>query len=43
MALFHGFCQYYGIWHNNDQIFSYLREMDAEEGIQLSFFGEAAG
>lgn len=43
MALFHGFCQYYGIWHNNDQIFSYLRELDTEEGIQLSFFGEAAG
>ena len=43
MALFHGFCQYYGIWHNNDQIFSYLRELDAEEGVQLSFFGEAAG
>ena len=43
MALFHGFCQYYGIWHNNDQIFSYLRELDTQEGAQLSFFGEAAG
>ena len=43
MALFHGFCQYYGIWHNNDEIFSYLRDMDTEDGVQLSFFGEAAG
>ena len=43
MGLFHGFCEYYGIWHNNDQIFSYLRELETNEGVQLSFFGEAAG
>ena len=43
MGLFHGFCEYYGIWHNNAQIFSYLRELETNEGVQLSFFGEAAG
>ena len=43
MGLFHGFCEYYGIWHNNDQSFSYLRELETNEGVQLSFFGEAAG
>ena len=43
MGLFHGFCEYYGIWHNNDHIFSYLRELETNGGVQLSFFGEAAG
>lgn len=43
MALFHNFCEYYGIWHDNQRIFSYLHELETSEGTQLSFFGEAAG
>ena len=35
--LFHGLCAQYGIWHNNDQIFSYLHTLEEKEP-QLSFF-----
>jgi len=43
MALFHGFCEYYGIWHDNQQIFTYLHQLETDEGHQLSFFGGEAG
>jgi len=35
--LFHGLCEQYGIWHDNDQIFTYLHTMEEKEA-QLSFF-----
>ena len=36
MELFHSTCENRGIWHNNEQIFSYLTSL--EEEAQLSFF-----
>lgn len=36
MELFHSTCENRGIWHNNEQIFSYLTSL--EEETQLSFF-----
>ena len=35
--LFHDLCDQYGIWHNNDQIFTYLHTLEEKEA-QLSFF-----
>lgn len=35
--LFHKTCEQYGIWHNNDQIFTYLHTLGEKEP-QLSFF-----
>jgi DNA repair photolyase len=35
--LFHDTCEQYGIWHNNDQIFSYLHTLEDREP-QISFF-----
>ena len=35
--LFHGLCEQYGIWHNNDKIFAYLHTLEEKED-QLSFF-----
>lgn len=35
--LFHKTCEQYGIWHDNDRIFHYLRTLDGEE-TQMSFF-----
>ena len=35
--LFHETCQQYGIWHNNDQIFTYLHTLEETQG-QLTFF-----
>ena len=43
MALFHGFCEYYGIWHDNQKIFTYLHELETDACHQLSFFGGEAG
>lgn len=37
MDLFHATCEKYGIWHNNDRIFSYLSTLEEKE-IQMSFF-----
>lgn len=39
MALFHGFCEYYGIWHDNNRVFSYLHELETDDSTQLSLFG----
>ena len=36
-SLFHHFCQERGIWHDNDQIFSYLHRLDDKES-QMTFF-----
>lgn len=36
-SLFHRFCQERGIWHDNDQIFSYLHRLDDKES-QMTFF-----
>ena len=36
-ALFHDLCETYGIWHNNDRIFSYLHELGEKE-TQMSLF-----
>ena len=37
--IFHTFCRENGIWHNNDQIFSWLHTFEQKEGgIQTSFF-----
>jgi DNA repair photolyase len=34
--LFHDLCEQYGIWHNNDQIFTYLRTLkEKEEQLRL--------
>ena len=35
--LFHGLCQQYGIWHDNDQIFTWLQTLEEPEP-QMSFF-----
>ena len=35
--LFHDLCEQYGIWHDNDQIFTYLHTLEEKEN-QLSFF-----
>ena len=35
--MFHGFCEQHGIWHDNDQIFSWLQTLEEPEP-QLSFF-----
>jgi len=35
--LFHRLCEQYGIWHDNDQIFTYLHTLEDAEN-QLSFF-----
>ena len=35
--LFHGLCEQYGIWHDNDQIFTWLHTLEEQEP-QLSFF-----
>ena len=35
--LFHALCEQYGIWHDNDRIFTYLHTLDEKED-QLSFF-----
>lgn len=37
MKLFHDTCQRYGIWHNNEQIFSYMRQFEEKEE-QLRLF-----
>ena len=38
-ALFHAQCEKYGIWHDNDRIFSYLHTFEKrDEASQLSFF-----
>ena len=39
-ALFHRLCGKYGIWHDNDQIFSWMSRL--ENPIQLSFFQQEA-
>lgn len=37
--LFHDACDQYGIWHNNDQIFSYMKTFEEKEAItQMSLF-----
>lgn len=39
MTLFHNLCEEYGIWHDNNRIFSWMREFEVKnEGIQLGFF-----
>lgn len=38
MALFHSFCEENGIWHDNDQVFSYLHALEDESSCQMSFF-----
>ena len=39
MKLFHETCEDYGIWHNNDRIFGYLRKFEEKEAAaQLSLF-----
>lgn len=39
MKLFHETCENYGIWHNNDRIFAYLREFEEKQSVaQLSLF-----
>ena len=38
--LFHRLCAKYGIWHDNDQIFQWLQQL--EEPNQLSFFHQEA-
>lgn len=44
MALFHETCERYGIWHDNDRVFSYLHEFeDPSACTQLSLFEGAAG
>lgn len=35
--LFHNLCEQYGIWHDNDQIFTWLHALEEREA-QLSFF-----
>lgn len=35
--LFHGLCEQYGIWYDNDKIFAYLHTLEEKEA-QLSFF-----
>ena len=35
--LFHGLCEQYGIWHDNDRIFTWLHTLEEQES-QLSFF-----
>ena len=42
-ARFHRRCEAAGIWHDNDRIFQYLRELDTENRGQLSFFDETGG
>ena len=36
-SLFHGLCEQYGIWHDNDRIFTWLHTLE-EKDTQLSFF-----
>ncbi len=39
LELFHSLCERYGIWHDNDRIFSYLHEFPQGEcAEQMSFF-----
>lgn len=39
MKLFHETCENYGIWHDNDRVFSYLHEFaESETAVQLSLF-----
>lgn len=37
LPLFHDLCEKYGIWHDNDQVFSYLSTLETQESQQLSF------
>lgn len=37
MELFHASCEKYGIWHDNDRIFSYLSTLEEKE-VQMSLF-----
>ncbi len=38
LELFHGTCEAYGIWHDNDTVFRYLHELEEERMEQLSLF-----
>ena len=39
MQLFHETCEAWGIWHDNDRIFSYLHDLEGDEACgQLSLF-----
>ena len=37
LPLLHDLCERYGIWHDNDQVFSYLSTLEEPESQQLSF------
>lgn len=37
LRLFHDTCEEYGIWHDNDRIFHYMRQLE-ETSTQISFF-----
>ena len=37
MELFHASCEKYGIWHDNDRIFSYVSTLEEKE-VQMSLF-----
>ncbi len=37
MTMFHDICETHGIWHDNDQIFRYMRQFE-DKTDQLSFF-----
>ena len=37
MELFRELCEHYGIWHDNDRVFSYLQTMEEAQPQQLSF------
>lgn len=37
MKLFHDTCEEYGIWHDNDQIFRYMGQLE-EKNVQMRFF-----
>lgn len=37
LKLFHDICETHGIWHDNDQIFRYMRQLE-DKTDQLSFF-----
>ena len=36
-SLFHSLCEQYGLWHDNDRIFQYLRQLEEKEE-QVCFF-----
>lgn len=38
LPLFHDLCQRYGIWHDNDRVFSYLSTLEERQPQQLSLF-----